>query len=268
MIESLALPPDVRQQRLQTLDRLLPTMWAAGELVMAVYRQDFRVEAKDDASPVTEADRQAEALITTELRVAWPDIPVVGEEAVAAGAQAKVGRCFWLVDPLDGTREFVGRNGEFTVNVALIEDGRPVLGAVLAPVAGVLYAGGPGLGAWRMGDAGREAIRCRVPPADGLTLLCSRSHNDDAAVSAWLGDRLIRERRSAGSSLKFCLIAEGRADLYPRLGRTMEWDIAAGQAVLEGAGGRVCGLDGSPLLYGKPGWESPHFVAEGLSSFS
>jgi 3'(2'), 5'-bisphosphate nucleotidase len=266
--ESLLVSPDVRQQRLQSLERLLPSLWAAGELVMAVYRRDFQVEVKDDASPVTEADRQAEALITADLQAGWPDVPVVGEEAVAAGAQTKVGRCFWLVDPLDGTREFVGRNGEFTVNVALIEDGRPVLGAVLAPAAGVLYTGGPGLGAWRLGAGGREAICCRVPPAEGLTLLCSRSHNDDAAVNAWLGDRLIRERRAAGSSLKFCLIAEGQADLYPRLGRTMEWDIAAGQAVLEGAGGRVCGLDGSPLLYGKPGWESPHFVAEGLCRVS
>jgi len=262
------LASDVRHARLQTLEVLSPVLWQAGDLVMEVYRQKFRVETKGDASPVTEADRQAEALITGALQGCWPDVPVVGEEAVSAGVQTAVDRRFWLVDPLDGTREFVGRNGEFTVNIALIEDGSPVLGAVLAPAIGVLYAGGPGLGAWCVRGGEHQAIECRVPPAEGVTLLCSRSHNDDAAVDQWLGPRGVRERRAVGSSLKFCVIAEGAADLYPRLGRTMEWDIAAGQAVLEGAGGRVRALDGSPLRYGKPGWENPHFVAEGLPGIS
>ncbi|TNF62336.1 MAG: 3'(2'),5'-bisphosphate nucleotidase [Burkholderiales bacterium] len=263
-----ALLPAQGRDRLATLQRLLPILWRAGERVMSVYRQDFRVDEKDDASPVTEADRQAEALITAALLAGWPGVPVVAEEAVAAGRQVDVGRRFWLVDPLDGTREFVSRNGEFTVNVALVEDGQPVLGSVLAPASGVLYAGGPGLGAWRWEGDVSTAIRCRRPPAEGLTVLCSRSHNDDAAVNGWLGARPVRERLAVGSSLKFCVIAEGRADLYPRFGRTMEWDIAAGQAVLCGAGGRVRAVDGTALRYGKPGWESPHFVAEGLPALS
>jgi len=258
----------VTRDRLATLERLLPILRQAAEVVMSVYRGAFEVDHKPDASPVTEADRLAEDLITRALLACWPDVPVVGEEAVSRGQQQVVGRRFWLVDPLDGTREFISRNGEFTVNVALIDEGEPVLGCVLAPATGVLYAGGPGLGAWRWKDGTRQAIHCRVPPPRGLSLLCSRSHNDDAAVLTWLGKRPVGERLAVGSSLKFCVIAEGGADLYPRLGRTMEWDIAAGQAVLEGAGGRVRAIDGSPLRYGKPGWESPHFVAEGLPALN
>ena len=250
----------------------------AGACVMAVYATPFTVQGKADASPVTLADQQAEAVIVAGLRQLTPCWPIVAEEAMAAGpAPALVaGEPFWLVNPLDGTREFVARNGEFTVNIALIHQGRPVLGVVLAPAlggpGGTLYAGVVGLGAWMDDAAGRRAIHCRAPPADGLTMLASRSHGDaaaqDAFVAGWLARHLpgqrVAQTATAGSSLKLCLIAAAQADLYPRLGRTMEWDIAAGHAVLAAAGGRVLRADDAgPPLYGKPGFESPHFVALG-----
>jgi 3'(2'), 5'-bisphosphate nucleotidase len=247
----------------------------AGEWVMTVYATDFAVQGKADASPVTEADQGAEALILAGLRALTPDLPIVAEEAAAAGETPQVsssGR-FWLVDPLDGTREFVARNGEFTVNIALIENGVPLLGVVLAPAVGgpggCLYAGIVGQGAWIEDAAGRRAIRCRHVPDAGLTVLASRSHGDAAALDAflarYLAGRRVNSMGTAGSSLKLCLLAAGQADLYPRLGRTMEWDIAAGQAVLAAAGGSVRRADdGAALVYGKPGFESPHFVAAGL----
>lgn len=248
----------------QLLEQLVPIVRQAGDLVMAVYASDFDVTAKDDASPVTVADQQAENLITEALMRLTPSIPIVAEEAVAAGEMPNVGERFWLVDPLDGTKEFINRNGEFTVNVALIEDGRATLGVVLAPALGQLYAGGVGLGSWIEQSGERHAIRCRQQPVEGLTVVASRSHGDTTALDAFLKDRLVAESVSAGSSLKLCLVASGKADVYPRLGRTMEWDIAAGQAVLVGAGGAVECLDGSPLAYGKPGFENPHFAAWGL----
>lgn len=267
--------------------QLLPAVEAlarqAGELVMAIYATDFVVQGKADESPVTLADQQAEALILAGLRTLTPDVPIVAEEAVAAGDAPHMaeGDRFWLVDPLDGTREFVARNGEFTVNIALIEQGRPVLGVVLAPAVpgpaaggdasrGCLYSGVVGQGAWADDGAGRRAIRCRAVPAEGLSVLASRSHGDAAALDAFLASHLSGRRvahiGTAGSSLKLCLLAAGQADLYPRLGRTMEWDIAAGHAVLAAAGGSVCRVaDGVPLVYGKPGFENPHFFATGLA---
>lgn len=241
---------------------------------MAIYATPFAVHDKSDASPVTAADQQAEAVIVAGLRALAPDIPIVAEEAMAAGSAPPLvpGGRFWLVDPLDGTREFVARNGEFTVNIALIDRGQPVLGVVLAPAlsstGGTLYSGVVGLGAWLEDSSGRRPIACRVAPEVGLTLLASRSHGDEAALQAflarWLAGRRVAQRANAGSSLKLCLIAAGQADVYPRLGRTMEWDIAAGHAVLAAAGGQVCRVDdGAPLSYGKPGFENPHFVAVG-----
>ena len=252
----------------------------AGAVIMSIYATPFAVQGKADASPVTEADQQAEVLILAGLRALTPHIPIVAEEAAAAGdvPPLAAGQRFWLVDPLDGTREFVARNGEFTVNIALIEHGRPVLGVVLAPAiagptgapGGCLYAGTVGQGAWLEAgqSASRQAIHCRPQPADGLTVLASRSHGDAAALdvflAGYLAGRRVAHLGTAGSSLKLCLLAAGQADLYPRLGRTMEWDIAAGHAVLAAAGGSVCRVhDGLPLVYGKPGFENPHFVAAG-----
>lgn len=244
----------------------------AAEAVMAVYATDFAVRGKDDASPVTEADERAEALILAGLARLAPGVPVVAEEAAAAGRIPDVaGGAFWLVDPLDGTKEFIGRNGEFTVNVALVVEGAPVLGVVLAPAlggaAGTLYAGVVGQGAWRERDGMREPIAARVAPAEGLTVVASRSHGDAAALDAFLAGRPVAALRNAGSSLKLCLVAAGEADCYPRQGRTMEWDIAAGQAVLVAAGGQVLRIDdGQPLRYGKPGFDNPHFAAWGRSA--
>lgn len=257
--------------------RLLPQVEQiarrAGALILAVYDTDFAVRGKADASPVTAADEAAERLIVPALQALTPALPVVAEEAAARGEMTRPGPAFWLVDPLDGTREFVSRNGEFTVNIALVEDGMPTLGVVFVPVHERLYAGVLGQGAWLAEAGARRPIACRRVPAAGVTLANSRSHGDEAALAAWLASRPgadggrgglhVAERINVGSSLKFGLIATGRADLYPRFGRTMEWDTAAGHAVLLAAGGSVCDLQGRPLRYGKPGFENPHFVARG-----
>ena len=246
----------------------------AGERILQIYATDFAVRGKADASPVTAADEAAEAFIVPALRALRPDWPVVAEEAASRGESLATARRWWLVDPLDGTREFVSRNGEFTVNIALIEEGVPVLGVVHIPVQDRLFAGttvGDAPGAWVVEQGVRRAIRCRAAPAAGLTMACSRSHGDEAATQGWI-DRgaaagaqgfVIAEQAAAGSSLKFGLIAAGQADVYPRFGRTMEWDTAAGDAVLRAAGGHVTDLSGTVLRYGKPGFENPHFVAWG-----
>ena len=247
------------------LDELALLARRAGAAVMAVYASDFSVSGKADASPVTEADVRAEAIIVAGLTALAPGIPVVAEEAMAAGAAPQIGQRFWLVDPLDGTREFISRNGEFTVNIALIEDGAPLAGVVYAPAIDQLYAGCGGHGAFIEEAGVRRATACRTPPPAGLVVVSSRSHGDEATLRAYLAGRQVASVAYAGSSLKLCLIANAQADLYPRFGRTMEWDIAAGHAVLAAAGGHVHRLDGSPLRYGKPGFENPHFVASGLA---
>ena len=241
---------------------------AAGRAIMEVYASDFTVLGKPDASPLTEADLRAEAIITPALQALLPGVPVVAEEAHARGgcdaAAGLAGAAFWLVDPLDGTREFVARNGEFTVNIALVRDGEPVLGVVFAPALGQMYAGERGHGAWLDNAGVRRQIGCRRVPAEGLTVLTSRVHGDHSAVDALLQGQGVAQHLSAGSSLKFGLLACGLADVYPRYGRTMEWDTAAGQAVLTAAGGSLCDTAGRPLRYGKPGFENLHFIARGL----
>lgn len=248
---------------LPDLEALIHIVGHAGDIVMAVYQGAIDVRSKADASPVTEADERAEAFIVPALRALAPGIPVVAEEMAARGQADAIGATFWLVDPLDGTREFINRNGEFTVNVALVHEGRPVLGVVGAPALGRLYAGAVGQGAWIEDAHGRRAIRVRPVPSEGLSVVASRSHGDAAALDRFLQGRVVAQLVNAGSSLKLCLLAAGEADLYPRLGRTMEWDIAAGHAVLAAAGGEVRTLDGGPFGYGKPGFENPHFAAWG-----
>lgn len=235
----------------------------AGEVIMAIYATDFAVRGKEDSSPVTVADEKAEAVILAALRQLTPDIPIVAEEAAAAGEIVEPGNLFWLVDPLDGTKEFINKNGEFTVNIALIENAVPVLGVVFAPAINRLFAGAAGVGALVEDADGERSIQVREVPAAGLTVVASRSHNDADALKAFLGDRKIAELRGAGSSLKICLVAAGEADLYPRLGRTMEWDIAAGDAVVRAAGGRLTDVDGVLMGYGKAGFENPHFLVWG-----
>ncbi len=252
------------------LAELLPALSTlaleAGALIMRYYAEGAPATAKADGSPVTEADRAAEALITPVLRRLLPGVPVVAEEAAAAGDLPEIdaeGR-FWLVDPLDGTKEFVNRNGDFTVNIALIERCSPVLGVVFAPVPGDLYTGIVGLGATlsRPGEP-EHPIAARVAPNSGWVAVGSRNHYDPATEGPFLAAFPVTERRSRGSSLKFGLVAEGLADIYPRVGPTSEWDTAAGHAVLLAAGGRMEKLDGSPFLYGKPGFRNPPFVAFG-----
>jgi 3'(2'), 5'-bisphosphate nucleotidase len=239
---------------------------AAGRETLRFYEGDQHARIKQDGSPVTAADAAAEAVILPALRALTPDIPVVSEEEAAAGlAPEVIGTRFWLVDPLDGTKEFIKRNGEFTVNVALIERGVPVLGVVHVPVTGETYAAaGPGTASLSIGGGAARRIAVRPRPAGGATIVASRSHGDDGALDGFLAGIAVAERRPAGSSVKFCLVARGEADLYPRLGPTMEWDTAAGHAVLLGAGGAVTTLDGEPLCYGKTGYRNPHFVAAGV----
>jgi 3'(2'), 5'-bisphosphate nucleotidase len=251
--------------RLELLERVDAIALAAGRVVMEVYATEFDVHAKDDASPVTVADQRAEALIVAALEALAPGIPIVAEEAVAAGHVPDIADRFWLVDPLDGTKEFIKRNGEFTVNIALIEDEVPVLGVVCAPALGELYAGATGTGAYARGGGGaKRPLSCRAVPTEGHTVVASASHGDPGLLEGFLKDQLVASRRAIGSSLKLCLVAAGEADLYPRFGRTMEWDVAAGHAVLAAAGGSVTDFAGVPLRYGKPGFENPAFVARGL----
>ena len=260
------------------LDVLIPIAHEAGRLVMTVYEGDFQAREKADGSALTEADERAEALILARLAEAYPGVPVLAEEAATRGDVPELGREFFLVDPLDGTREFVNRTGEFTVNVALVREGVPALGVVYAPALGKMYAGEAQVGAWVQDLApdadwasapGAVPCRTRPRPEGALTAVASRSHRSPE-TQAFLEDLGATAFEPAGSSLKFCLVATGQADVYPRLGRTMEWDTGAGQAVLEAAGGRVHALDESgqelgPLRYAKAerGYDNPHFIAWG-----
>lgn len=237
----------------------------AGRVIMDVYKTDFAVDTKSDASPVTKADQLAEDLIIRSIREGITSkFPLVGEESVSVGKIPVVGDSpFWLIDPLDGTKEFISRNGEFTVNIALIESGLPVLGVVHLPVTDDTFVATRAGVFVQYGGEGRAVqISCRQAPKDGIIAIASRSHGSDA-VESYLAKMPVRERISAGSSLKFCRVAEGKADLYPRFGPTMEWDTAAGHAVLMYAGGEVVTEDGKPLLYGKPGFRNPFFIARG-----
>ena len=250
--------------RARLLDRIAAIAEDAGRAILGHYRKGVAVERKPDSSPVTVADRDAEALILRALRAIDPATPAVAEEAVAAGAAPREGgRRFWLVDPLDGTREFIGETGEFTVNIALVEDGVPVLGAVHAPALGETYGGFASGGAWRSRGGAREPVSTREMPAEGPTVLSSRRHGDRDRLARLLASMDVAAHRTVGSSLKFCLLAAGEADLYPRYGETNEWDTAAGHAVLLAAGGSVSTVDGAPLGYGKAGFLNPEFIARG-----
>ncbi|HVY17660.1 MAG TPA: 3'(2'),5'-bisphosphate nucleotidase CysQ [Rhodopila sp.] len=236
----------------------------AATTINAIRARGFAVERKADHSVVTEADHAAEAVIVTGLRTALPGCVVVAEEEIAAGHVVAASETFWSVDPLDGTREFSGGGDDFAVNIGLVRHGRPVLGVVGVPALGEIYGGIVGVGAWRQDAKGtRVAIATRAEPAEGLTVVASRHHGDQAQLDRYLAGRTVARTVNFGSSLKFCRVAEGSADLYPRFGRTMEWDTCAPQAVLEAAGGVVLTLDGAPLGYGKAGWDNPHFVCWG-----
>jgi 3'(2'), 5'-bisphosphate nucleotidase len=245
--------------RLETLVRIAQ---AAGVVVMRHYEAGCDTRVKADRSPVTDADEEAEKLILAELAMAFPDVPVVAEEEAAAGRVAKVGSRFFLVDPVDGTKEFIKRGGEFTVNIGEIVDGAPVSGVVFAPAIGRLFVGAVGEGAFEISGGVTRVIAARAPAEDGLVAVSSKSH-PDAQTDALLKTLPIKGQTNAGSSLKFCLVAAGEADIYPRAGHTMEWDTAAGDAVLRAAGGRMTDWDGAPFVYGKPGFHNTAFIARG-----
>ncbi|MEL6372982.1 MAG: inositol monophosphatase family protein [Pseudomonadota bacterium] len=271
---------------------LLPAVLEAARLQLGYWRGDVVVDQKSDASPVTAADRESEAILLAALAAHLPGVPVVAEEAVSAGHLPQVGWRFVLVDPLDGTREFVAGREDFTINIALIEDGAPRWGLVYTPVKGELHVGFADEGRGRAGvtdhngepaasgsafrlavpaqaacptslDAA-ERITTRTPPSNGLTAVASRSHGN-AETESFLGTLSIRERISAGSSLKFCLVAQGDADVYPRFGPTMAWDTAAGHAVLSAAGGCVTTVEGTALTYNAAAGRllNPYFIGWG-----
>ena len=256
-------PPDPRH--LMSVFRRLAL--EAGEKIMEIYgADDFEVRTKSDASPVTEADEAADALISAGLRAEFPDIPLVTEEQAATHGQSL--STFLIVDPLDGTKEFVKRRGDFTVNIAFVENGVPTRGVVYAPAKGRLFYTGPdGDSVEETGEFDHDlpgaltSLRVAMPDNAALMVVASKSHRDQA-TDDYIARYAVRDLKSAGSSLKFCLLATGEADLYPRLGRTMEWDTAAGDAVLRGAGGAMVRFDDhAPFTYGKPGFENPFFIA-------
>jgi 3'(2'), 5'-bisphosphate nucleotidase len=250
-----------REELLETARR---AALAAGEAILEVYATAFDVQHKTDNTPVCEGDLASERIICAMLNRAFPDIPIASEELVAAEGLPPRAARFWLVDPLDGTKEFVARNGEFAVLIALIEDGIPVLGVIHGPALGLTYAGcGPGTATRQRNCERIEPIRARIVPSDGLVVIHSRSHENSRRLAEYLQNYPVRERKKCGSALKFGVIASGDADFYPRFGTTMEWDTAAGQAILEAAGGRVETISGTPLRYGKPGLKNDDFLAWG-----
>jgi 3'(2'), 5'-bisphosphate nucleotidase len=242
------------------IDELADAAREAGEAILAIVRRGFEVEAKHDTSPVTEADRAAELVILATLARSAPGVPVVAEEEVAAGRIPALGDTYFLVDPLDGTKEFIRGGDDYTVNIGLIEHGSPKLGVVFAPATGRLHGGCVGEGAWLDEGRERQAIRTRAR-GEQITAVASKSHLNQATIDYLEAAVGTCGYVSVGSSLKFCIVAEGKADIYPRAAPTSEWDTAAGHAVLLAAGGLVDGPDGAPLCYGKPAFLNRAFVA-------
>lgn len=250
-----------RRELLEAVRKIADT---AGEAIMSIYERDFDVELKDDRSPLTEADRAAHQIIVASLSGLALELPVLSEESASEDLeQRRAWDRFWLVDPLDGTKEFIKRNGEFTVNIALIENHAPVLGVVVAPALGATYTGIVGTGAWKLAGGASVPIQVQQPASEPLRVVGSRSHASPE-LAAFLEKIGRHEIKPMGSSLKICLIAEGQADLYPRLGPTSEWDTAAAQAVLISAGGSMMDLTGAPLTYNaRESILNPHFLALG-----
>ena len=246
------------------LDVAVKAALAAGEAIMRVYAEPFEVIQKSDQTPVTEADLASEQVIVAMLTAAFPEIPIVSEETAPEDGFKPPAARFWVVDPLDGTKEFIAKNGEFAVCIGLIEDGRPVLGVVHGPAIATTYAAhGPGT-AVRMQAGGAFApIAARAPPPGGIVAIHSRTNINSRRLAEYFTGRPVRDRISCGSALKFGALAAGEADLYPRFGTTMEWDTAAGQAILEAAGGSVVRVEGGPLAYGKHDLKNDAFLAWG-----
>lgn len=262
--------PDSRQ-----VDALLAAVFQAGKIIMEIRERGATQLIKGDGSPVTEADQQAEVILLAALAKHCPEIPVIAEEAAAAGKLPKIGNQFFLVDPLDGTKEFIRGGSDFTVNIGLIHNQIPVFGIVYAPVGGRLFVSQINGLAWQAivncqesnpTISNQQPLQVRTVYPQGPIAVASRSHRDQA-TNDWLKSHRIQHVIAAGSSLKFCLLAAGEADLYPRFGPTMEWDTAAAHAILNAAGGAVTGLSGEPFIYGKSKQEQPYlnpgFIAWG-----
>ena len=236
----------------------------ASDAIMAIYRSDFETKIKNDQSPVTEADIVAEKIILEGLSQLTPNLPVVAEEQVADGETPILSSpYYWLVDPLDGTKEFVRRNDEFTVNIALVRTNFPILGVVCAPALKSSYWGAAGHGAFCRENGNIVPIAVNVPKDDGVSIISSRHHGNNRELQDFLATFNVVQTLEAGSSLKFCMVAKGDADLYPRFGPTCEWDTAAGHAILDAAGGQVTNVDGSPFLYRKKNFRNSNFIAWG-----
>jgi 3'(2'), 5'-bisphosphate nucleotidase len=243
---------------------LIPVVRDAGAVELKYYKSGAEVIDKADGSPVTIADQEAEKLIFARLKEIAPDIPVIGEEAVAAGSMPDIsGGTFFLVDPLDGTKEFITGGGDFTVNIALLVDFKPVMGVIYAPVSDELYFAGEGQAFAVIKGAAEKKITTRDVPKEGLTVVASKRHGDPEKLADFLRGRKVDALINRSSSLKFCVMAAGDADLYPRLGPTCEWDIAAGEAILRAAGGSTVTVDGEPMRYGKTDKKflNPEFIA-------
>lgn len=263
-----------RAERTKLLEGMIAAAAKAGTKIREMAATGIVARSKADASPVTDADEAAEEIIAAHLEALLPGVPMIGEEATAGGSNTKPGSTFFLVDPIDGTREFIAKRSEYTVNIGLLIDGTPALGVIYAPALAELYAGGAN-GAVRLAlpagrkpdDVASEQIKVRAPAKD-LVAVVSHSHLD-SATTAWLRQHSIGETIKSGSSIKFCRVAEGKADVYPRLARVSEWDIAAGHAILMAAGGSVRAPDGSILHYGKKkdGYEVKSFIASGSGKF-
>ena len=242
---------------------LMPALYEAGDVIMAIHKRRISSRLKADGSPVTEADEAAEAILLPALAKAAPDIPVISEENAASHSMS-VAPLFFLVDPIDGTKEFLKPDGKgsFTVNIGLIQDGSPIMGLVYAPAFNALYSGIVGHRAVKITTDKTQDLVVRDIPVSGAVAVASASHRDEA-TNKWLESHHISETKSIGSSLKFCLVAEGEADVYPRFGPTMEWDTAAGDAVLRAAGGLVMTTDYTPYPYGKTDYRNVAFIATG-----
>jgi 3'(2'), 5'-bisphosphate nucleotidase len=246
----------------ELIDKLSSVCWQAADAIMNYYTQDIPADIKSDGSPLTKADIAAHEIITRALDQLTPKIDIVSEEAIQETDASTLGKQFWLVDPLDGTKEFISKNGEFTINIALIEDNKPILGFVCCPAFETLYVGQVGSGSYKISrDGVRTNLKVSAVDNEGLIVVGSRSHGNKKVMDEFLAEKKVKNFIATGSSLKFCKIAEGDAHYYPRLGRTMEWDTAAGHAVLLAAGGEVNTVNDEPLSYGKPGLDNPHFVA-------
>ncbi|GBQ05590.1 3'(2'),5'-bisphosphate nucleotidase CysQ family protein [Saccharibacter floricola] len=260
----MSVSSDTPRDRRALLSLALEVISEAADIVNTIRERGFRTMIKADSSPVTEADQASEAHILSRLREAYPDIAAIAEEEHAAGIHIHPGSYYWLIDPLDGTKGFAAGGDDFAINIGLVHNDQPVLGAVALPAFAQFYSGGKGLGAFRHDAQGTHTIKTVTPSDEGLRVLASSHHGSETLLQKWLAGRPIHSITRMGSAAKLVRVAEGAADFYPRFGPTMEWDTAAPQAILEEAGGHLYDEHGHILRYGKEGWKNPPFYCTGF----